>query len=74
MIRQTADRAATLTSQLLAFSRKQVLRPTSLDLNAVVRGMELLLGRVIGEHVELVTALRSRGRLRQGGPRASSSR
>ena len=56
VIRQTADRAATLTSQLLAFSRKQVLRPTSLDLNAVVRGMELLLGRVIGEHVELVTA------------------
>ncbi len=56
-IRRSGDRAAALTSQLLAFSRKQVLQPVVLDLNQVVRGMERLLKRVIGEHIELVSHL-----------------
>ena len=52
-----ARRAGTLTQQLLAFSRKQVLRPAVLDVNVVVRDMERILHRTIGEHIELVTAL-----------------
>jgi PAS domain S-box-containing protein len=54
---QAAHRAASLTRQLLAFSRRQVLEPTRLDLNSVVSGLERMLGRVIGEDVELSTAL-----------------
>ncbi len=50
-IPRAADRAATLTRQLLAFSRKQVMQPRSLDLNAVVSGMETLLARLVGEDV-----------------------
>jgi two-component system, cell cycle sensor histidine kinase and response regulator CckA len=50
-IRRAADRAATLTRQLLAFSRKQVMQPRSLDLNAVVSGLETLLARLVGEDV-----------------------
>ncbi len=52
-IQSAADRAAALTSQLLAFSRQQVLRPQVLDLNDVVGGMEKLLRRLIGEDVDL---------------------
>ncbi len=54
-IEKSADRAASLTSQLLAFSRRQVLMPTVLDLNDVVAGMDKLLRRLIGEDVRLVT-------------------
>jgi PAS domain S-box-containing protein len=54
---RAADRAAALTRQLLAFSRKQVLQPRVLDLNAVVGEVESMLARVIGADVELVTAL-----------------
>jgi PAS domain S-box-containing protein len=56
-IRKAGERAAALTQQLLAFSRRQVLQPKILDLNLVVAGMEELLRRLIGEDVELVTAL-----------------
>jgi PAS domain S-box-containing protein len=52
--------AASLTQQLLAFSRKQMLDPQILDLNALVDGMQTLLRRVIGEDVDLVTMLGER--------------
>jgi len=54
LIAETADRAAALTHQLLAFSRKQVLQPTTLDLNAVIGELAPMLRRLIGEHIELV--------------------
>jgi two-component system, cell cycle sensor histidine kinase and response regulator CckA len=63
-IRKTGQRAAALTRQLLAFSRRQVLEPKVLDLNAVVSDVEKMLRRLIGEHIELQTVLApSLGRL-----------
>ncbi len=56
-IRGAAERAAALTGQLLAFSRRQTLRPRVLDLNGVVGGLSKMLGRVLGEDIELITAL-----------------
>jgi PAS domain S-box-containing protein len=56
-IKTAADRAATLTNQLLAFSRKQILQPRVLNLNEVVQSTEKLLRRLIGEDVELATRL-----------------
>jgi signal transduction histidine kinase len=56
-IRKTADRAAALTRQLLAFSRKQILNPTILDLNETVSGMLQMLPRVIGDHIKTTVAL-----------------
>ncbi|HKX01612.1 MAG TPA: PAS domain S-box protein [Methylomirabilota bacterium] len=53
LVRTTADRAAALTQQLLAFSRKQVLQPQVLNLNRVVTGMQPMLARLIGEDIEL---------------------
>jgi signal transduction histidine kinase/ActR/RegA family two-component response regulator len=50
---EASDRAATLTHQLLAFSRKQVLQPTVLDLAEVAQGIAPMLRRIIGEHIEL---------------------
>ncbi len=52
-----ARRAADLTRQLLAFSRRQVLRPRVIDLNAVVTDLARLLGRVLGEDVKVALAL-----------------
>jgi len=56
-IDRAAMRAASLTHQLLTFSRKQILQPRVLDLNEVVRGMEGLLRRLIGDNISFVTAL-----------------
>jgi two-component system, cell cycle sensor histidine kinase and response regulator CckA len=56
-IAKAADRAAALTRKLLAFSRKQVMRPEPLDLNSVVVGMEKMLQRLIGEDVRIATVL-----------------
>jgi len=55
-IEEAAERAASLTHQLLAFSRKQVMQPTVLNVNDVVQGMRSLLRRLIGEHIALVAA------------------
>jgi two-component system, cell cycle sensor histidine kinase and response regulator CckA len=56
-IRRAADRAASLTQQLLAFSRKQVLQPKALDLNEAVSDVQKMLARVIGEDIELIASL-----------------
>jgi len=56
-IRNAAERAATLTRQLLAFSRKQVLSPKSMDLNKAVGEMDKMIRRLIREDIELVTVL-----------------
>jgi len=56
-IATAADRAAALTRQLLAFSRKQVMQPQVLDLNTVVGEVENMLRRIIGEDIELQISL-----------------
>jgi PAS domain S-box-containing protein len=56
-IQQAADRATTLTRQLLAFSRKQLLELKVVDVNAIVADMERLLRPLIGENIELTTRL-----------------
>ena len=56
-IQKAADRAASLTGQLLAFSRKQVLQPKVINLKEVVSGMDKMLRRLIGENIELLTLL-----------------
>jgi two-component system, cell cycle sensor histidine kinase and response regulator CckA len=56
-IQQAAERAAGLTHQLLAFARRDVIQPRALDLNRVIEGVEQLLVRTLGEHVELSTGL-----------------
>jgi len=53
-IRKTGERAASLTRQLLAFSRKQFMAPEVLDLNAVVTDMQDMLQRLLGEDIELM--------------------
>jgi signal transduction histidine kinase len=56
-IDRAAERASSLTRQLLAFSRRQVLQPTILDLNRVLSDMNGMLGRVIGEDIVIQSEL-----------------
>jgi len=58
-IHKAGTRAAGLTRQLLAFSRKQIIAPTLLDLNAVVTGLQSLLGHLIAEDISVVLRLRT---------------
>ncbi len=53
-IRKASDMAASLTSQLLAFSRRQIMQPVVLTLNEVLDDVEMMLRRLIGEDIELV--------------------
>jgi two-component system, cell cycle sensor histidine kinase and response regulator CckA len=56
-IQKAGERAATLTNQLLAFSRRQMIQPTVLDINAVIGALDRMLQRLIGEDIELTTHL-----------------
>ena len=56
-IQKAAERAASLTKQLLAFSRKQAIQPAPLNLNSVVSGIEKLLHRLIGENIAISAKL-----------------
>jgi signal transduction histidine kinase/ActR/RegA family two-component response regulator len=58
-ILKASDRAAALTRQLLAFSRRQILAPQVLDLNSIVANLEKMLRRLIGEDIELTTVKQS---------------
>jgi signal transduction histidine kinase/response regulator RpfG family c-di-GMP phosphodiesterase len=60
-VRQAAERSAAITAQLLAFSRRQMLQPVALDLRAVVRELEPVLRRTLGESVSLELRLGSVG-------------
>ena len=52
-VSQAGERASRLVSQLLAFSRRQIMRPEALELNDVVEGLLKMLSRIIGEHIEV---------------------
>ncbi len=56
-IRKASERAAALTHQLLAFSRRQVLRPQVINLNAIVTDLHSMLDRLIGENIQLAVDL-----------------
>jgi two-component system cell cycle sensor histidine kinase/response regulator CckA len=56
-IRRTTGRAAELTQRLLAFSRRQAMDMKVLDLNQLLKGLEKMLGRIIGEDIELIIRL-----------------
>jgi signal transduction histidine kinase len=58
-IKRSAERAISLTQQLLAFSRKQVLRPKAIILNHLIAGLKRMLQRLIGEDFVLETRLDS---------------
>ena len=72
-IQQAADRATTLTRQLLAFSRKQLLELKVVDVNAVVQDMERLLRPLIGENVEFDTQAIARGGAHPGRCRTTGT-
>jgi len=56
-IREAGESAAELTRQLLTFSRKQISNPKPLSLNAVVEEAKTMLGRLVGEHIQVITRL-----------------
>jgi two-component system cell cycle sensor histidine kinase/response regulator CckA len=56
-ILKASERAAQLTGQLLAFSRRKEIQPQTLDVNRIVSGMSTMLRRLIGEHIELQLSL-----------------
>ncbi|HEU4747944.1 MAG TPA: response regulator [Gemmatimonadaceae bacterium] len=56
-IKRAATSAAALTQQLLAFSRRQILQPRPIQLRAIAMGVERMLGRLLGENIELVLEL-----------------
>jgi PAS domain S-box-containing protein len=56
-VRFAAERAAGLTHQLLAFARREITHPRNLCLNDIVRGIDTMLQRTLGSHIELVTSL-----------------
>ncbi|MFN2637121.1 MAG: PAS domain S-box protein [Gemmatimonadaceae bacterium] len=60
-IRNAAERASSLTKQLLAFSRKQILQPRVLDLNTVVTNLTPMLCRLIGEDISITSTCSARG-------------
>jgi PAS domain S-box-containing protein len=62
-IRKAAQRAAALTEQLLAFGRRQVVQPKVLDLNLVIQDVEKMIGRLIGEDIELIAHLGAAGKV-----------
>ena len=62
-IRKAAQRAAQLTKQLLAFGRRQIRRPTRVDVDAVVRDTDRLLTQLVGEHIQLTVHAGARGAL-----------
>jgi two-component system, cell cycle sensor histidine kinase and response regulator CckA len=57
-VKEAADRAADLTRQLLAFSRKQILQPRIIDLNSLIRGTGKMLRALISEDYDIVTVLK----------------
>ncbi|MDD5762170.1 MAG: response regulator [bacterium] len=56
-ILRCAERASTLTRQLLTFARRQIIEPVNMDLSALVADLMKLIGKVVGEHIELKTHL-----------------
>ena len=58
-IRKAGERAAALTRQLLTFSRRQIIEPVTVDINEIVVGMDKMLRRLIGEHVQMDLRLKS---------------
>ncbi len=68
-IKKASDRAASLTRQLLAFSRRQILSPKVLELNTLIHDMEKMVGRILGEDVELILALSEQIGSDRGRPR-----
>lgn len=57
-ILKAANRASSLTNQLLAFSRRQVLKPKVLDLNLIIADLERMMRRLIGENIDVITILK----------------
>jgi PAS domain S-box-containing protein len=62
-IQKAAQRAAALTEQLLAFGRRQVVQPKVLDLNLVIQDVQTMIGRLIGEDIDLIVRLEARGKV-----------